>query len=238
MITLLEQLQSAVAKSFADLNPLFTGSVALVEPVSCSSKVGSFELSHAVLALVARPAPLVLASLYPKTAFQTPRNHVAEPFSDLFEEPFTTVLRLPAAPQHLRDCSQMVGALPYPTEEQIHGYRQRWISHWYSQFDAAILHRLTSQLLGLHTASPTGRLTDEEGLNIGRARATVREFRSQLDSGFLSIDALLAQAQLRLESVLARPHDFPAAQEALFEFHQLRAEIEKLACQHMQVATK
>lgn len=229
MITLLEDIESVLRRSLANLDPSLNFAIALVEPASYTASPRRFGLSHAVRVLISQPRPMVITSLFARQAFQTPPNIKAEDFSDLLDEEFVTLLRLPATQEHLRECVRAMTAKTAPTEDQIHRYRHRWINFWYSEFDSEVLHRLTSQLLGLHTAPPGGELTEEEVQNIIRARATVSEFRAQLDNDFLEMAFLLDQAKLKLESVLENPNDFPAAQDALFEFHQIRGDIAKQA---------
>ena len=229
MITSLDGLQAALVCSLSVPEPLFDRTVAVAEPLSLGSQADAFGLAQAVKALIAKGRPLVLASLYPKEAFEVR----AEPFADLLNEPFVTFLRLPAIKQQLDECASAAMGLPEPAETTLVYYRHRWIGQWYRRFNDVLLHRLTSQLLGLHTAAPEGQLTLEELTKVGRACAAVAEFRAQLGTEFAGVLPLLDEAQSRLQKVQDHPDDFAGAQDALFEFHRIRTEIERRASEPM-----
>ncbi len=225
MITPLHELQAALVRSLSAPVPLFDRIVAVAEPLSRGPQADAFGLAQAVRALTTKARPLVVASLYPKEAFEVN----AEPFADLLNEPFVIFLRLPAIKQQLDECASAAMGLPEPADTTLAYYRQRWIAQWYRRLNDVLLHRLTSQLLGLHTAPPEGQLTLEELTKVGRACAAVTEFRAQLGAEFSEVVELLDEAQSSLQSVQDHPDDFAAVQEALFEFHQIHAEIEKRA---------
>lgn len=229
MISSLDELQAALVRSLSAPVPLFGCIIAVAEPLSRGSQADAFGLSQAVRALIGKARPLVLASLYPKEAFEVS----AEPFADLLNEPFVTFLRLPAIKQQLDECASAAMGLPEPADATLAYYRQRWIAQWYRRLNDVLLHRLTSQLLGLHTAPPEGHLTLDELTKVRRACAAVTEFRAHLGTEFAEVVALLNEAQSRLQSVQDHPDDFAAAQDALFEFHRIRTEIERRATEPM-----